>query len=189
MSGKRCPQAAADAAIPDKPSRPAPARTSPLRRGKPRPRERAARGAIAARPSCLRRARGLSSGLARGSCPRVPSGTAPHLSALPVTSWKPRCPRPGGREGGRRLREAPGGGGAGAAAAPPVGSRQSSAAVPPPVPLPGVPRQPERALSPDRPCMPVAVAPTGLFPSSLPSSLLPAGRRCPGAMAGAPGGP
>lgn len=112
VSGKRCPQAAADAAIPGKPSPPAPARTSPLRRGKPRPGERAARGAIAARPNHLRRARGLSSGLARGSCPRVPSGTAPHLSALPVTSWKPRCPRPGGREGGRRLREAaPGGSG------------------------------------------------------------------------------
>lgn len=104
------------------------------------------------RPSRLRRARGLSCGLARGSCPRVPSGPLPTCPrALPLTSWKHPLPLPPPRRPGRRApaaAAAPGGGGAGAAQAPPVGrrGRQSSAAVPPPVPLVGVPCQQERAL-------------------------------------------
>lgn len=139
-------------------------------------------------PNCLRPARGLSSGLARGSCPRVPSGTAPHLSgALPVTSWKHPFPRPGGRGGGRH-----GGSGRGQRRLLPVAGaavsrarrsrRRSRSWV-----LPG--SRSELSARTGSLCWRLSLLPDCFLPPSLPSSLLPAGRRCPGAMAGAPGGP
>lgn len=149
------------------------------------------------RPSRLRRARGLSCGLARGSCPRVPSGPLPTCPrALPLTSWKHPLPLPPPRRPGRRApaaAAAPGGGGAGAAQAPPVGrrGRQSSAAVPPPVPLVGVPCQQERALGRTGPVCWLSLLPGSFLPRSClrgaaargPWRGRPASRRC-GAQVG-----
>lgn len=98
--GRRSAQPAVGAGAPDEPSLPAPARTARRGRGQrqpsllrlrgsgqagsaprltPSPEHRLPRRALPA--ACLRPDRGLSAGSAGGSCPRVPSGTAPHLSA------------------------------------------------------------------------------------------------------------
>lgn len=149
VSGKRCPQAAVDAAIPRQTLslalRPCGAGSRALgtrRLGEPSlPRLPQGRCGISSapalpcrarsppRPCCLRRARGLSSGLSRGCCPRVPSGPLPTCPrALPVTSWKHPLPRPGGSGGSGRA-----GGGSGGSSrwpAPPSLERGRPAAGP-----------------------------------------------------------
>lgn len=196
VSGKRCPQAAVDAAIPRQTLslalRPCGAGSRALGtrrlREPPLPRLPQGRCRISSapalpyrsrsppRPSSLRRARGLSSGLSRGSCARVPSGPLPTCPrALPVTSWKHPlpCPAPAGGRGQRGLLPL-----AGAAVTRARRSRRRSRSWA----LPR--RRRERSARTGALRWRLSLLPGSCFLLSLPSSVLPAGRRCPGAMAG-----